>query len=69
MSNAKKEIPTVSLGFLRAHLNAYPDDFEVSFGGLEFSRVKQRGDNLIHVEFLQPVYLDDEGRVVVDNLD
>jgi len=69
MSNAKKEFPTIPLGLLREHLKGYSDSMEISFSGLDFYRVKQRSDNLLQIEFNQQVYLDDQGAVVVENLD
>lgn len=67
--SAPQQYPTITVGMLRQRLAAYPDDFQLSFGGLEFSRVKTRGDNLAVVEFTQPVFLDEAGRVVVQNPD
>lgn len=63
----KPEIPIISVGELKSHLASYPDDYDLSFGGLCFSRLKQRGPRLVRVEFAQTVYLDDAGRVVVEN--
>jgi hypothetical protein len=43
---------TFTVGDLKRHLAAYDDDFELEFdGGLNFYRVKTRGDNLAVVEF------------------
>lgn len=43
---------TLTVGELKQHLAAYPDDFQLEFdGGLNFYRVKTRGDNLAVVEF------------------
>ncbi|MCX7300540.1 MAG: hypothetical protein NTX73_09235 [Rhodobacterales bacterium] len=43
---------TFTVGDLKRHLAAYNDDFELKFsGGLNFYRVKTRGDNLAVVEF------------------
>jgi hypothetical protein len=61
--------PTITVGELKQHLAIYKDHYEISFGGLEFNRVKQRGDTLIQIEFIQQVYLNQEGKVVVENLD
>ncbi len=66
---AKSDIPTISVGQLRQELAGYPDDFEISFSGLDFYRVKTRGPKLLQIEFNQQVYRDDEGRVHVTNLD
>ncbi|PJJ10631.1 hypothetical protein CLU83_4082 [Flavobacterium sp. 1] len=47
-------------------LKVEDQDLEVSFGGLDFYRLKDRG-GVLQVEFSQTVYLDDEGFVVVEN--
>lgn len=62
-----KKYPTITVGLLRQHLAAYPDDFEIDFSGLSFYRVKTRGENHAQIEFNQSVYLNDEGHVVVEN--
>ncbi len=67
MTNEKRK--SITVGELRRALSLYEDDIELSFGGLEFYRVKSRGDKLAQIEFNQPVYLDSEGRVVVQNID
>jgi hypothetical protein len=54
---------------LKAELNVFPNDMEIDFSGLDFYRLKQRGDNLVQVEFNQQVYRNQEGNVVVDNLE
>ena len=41
-------------------------ELELFFGGLDLYRTRQVG-NHIHVEFNQPVYLNQEGLVVVEN--
>jgi len=65
----KKEIPTITLGRLREELSQWPDDTEISFSGLTWYQPKQRGENLVQIEFNELVYLDEEGRVVVQNPD
>ncbi len=53
---------------LKQLLNAYSDDSVLYFGGLDFYRLKQRGDKLVQVEFNQTVYKDKKsGDVVVEN--
>lgn len=61
--------PTITVGQLRQELAGLADECEVSFSGLTFYRVKMRGDNLAQVEFAQPVFLDEQGHVVVQNLE
>lgn len=65
----KHEIPTITVGRLLDDLKRYPEHYLLSFGGLRYSRLKERGPELVLVEFDQMVYLDDEGRVAVDNLE
>lgn len=60
---------TITVGILREHLAIYPDDYELDFSGLEFYRLKQRGPELVQVEFSEQVYRDRSGRVVVENLE
>lgn len=60
-------IPTISVGDLRRHLEPFGDDWEVSFSGLKFFRTKARGPKLVQIEFEQVVYLDEQGHVVVEN--
>lgn len=65
----RREIPTIPVGQLRAELKNWADDDLISFSGLTFYRVKGRGEHLAQVEFNELVFLDDEGRVVVQNPD
>jgi hypothetical protein len=69
MPKPKHEIPTISVHQMRQALEAFPDHFRLSFGGLHYQRIKQRDTDLVLVEFAQMVYLDDEGRVAVDNFE
>lgn len=41
-------------------------NLEVSFGGLEFYRLKDRG-GCLQIEFNQTVYVNDSGKVVIEN--
>lgn len=61
-----QETPTISVAELRQELSHYPDHFRVSFSGLDFYRVKQRGPETIQIEFNQAVHRTGEGRVVVE---
>jgi len=67
--NKRREIPTITVGQLRLALSAWEDDDLLSFSGLEFNRVKGRGDHLVQIEFMEQVFLDAAGRVVVQNLE
>lgn len=60
------EIPTISVAELREALSGYPDNYRVSFSGLDFYRVKQRGPEMLQIEFSQAVHRTPEGRVVVE---
>ena len=59
--------PTITKKRLLEELEQYPDDFRISFGGLKFFKAKLYGEDLIHIEFNELVYLNEEGYVVVDN--
>lgn len=59
----------ITVGELMDRLSSYPRDTKISFSGLDFYRLKRRGENLIQVEFNQVVYRDSEGHVVVENLE
>ena len=61
-----KETPTISVEELRQELSHYPGHYRVSFSGLEFYRVKQRGPEIIQIEFNEAVHRTPEGRVVVE---
>ena len=61
-------IPTIPISQLLQELSGLPADCEISFSGLTFYRVKQRGEKLAQIEFAQQVFLDEQGRVVVQNL-
>lgn len=63
------EDPTITVGALRQALSDYADSDKLSFSGLTYYRVKQRGPGLAQVEFDEQVYRDDEGRVVVRTLE
>lgn len=63
------DYPTITVGRLREALSIWKDDDLISFSGLTFQRVKGRGDHLAQVEFNELVYLDEQGRVVVQNLE
>ncbi|KIA81848.1 hypothetical protein QR66_02355 [Chromobacterium piscinae] len=64
-----KNYPSINIGFLKSQLEGLPDHYTIDFCGLEFYRIKQRGETHVQLEFNQPVYLNEAGRVVVQNLD
>ena len=59
----------MTVGELKMHLSHLNDDDRIFFGCflLEFLRIKNRGPNLIQIEFSQTVYDDEDGKVFVDN--
>ena len=61
-------IMEITVGEMLDQLKVFPKDTTLYFGGLDFYRLKSRGDDLVQVEFDQPVYRDDTGRVIVDNI-
>jgi hypothetical protein len=59
----------MTVGELEAELRMYPTDYEIVFSsdpGLRFNQVKQKGDKLIQVQFLEIVYKDHGGKWHVD---
>lgn len=64
-----KNIPTITVGELLGYLEGLDKNARISFSGLDFKRVKPRGPDIYQIEFNQPVYLDDQGNVVVENLE
>lgn len=62
------EYPSITVGQLREHLAVFPDDWTLDFSGLEFYRAKARGEKHVQIEFSQPVYRTEDGKVVVENL-
>lgn len=69
-SQSKKAVinPSITIGELKAHLDSYPDNYSLSFSGLDFFRLKQRGETRVNMEFNQQVYRDESGNVHVDNI-
>ncbi|MGO2354044.1 MAG: hypothetical protein ACTH58_04850 [Marinomonas foliarum] len=62
-----KEIPTITVGELLDQLEGIDRNARISFSGLDFYRIKRRGPDILQIEFNQQVYLDESGRVVVEN--
>lgn len=61
--------PTITVGQLKAQLSMYPDDHELCFSGLTFKGLKQRSDDMVQIEFVEPVNRTRECRVVVETQD
>ena len=64
-SDPQVESGGITVGDLRRRLEAFPDDAEVSFGGLTFYQLRTRGPNLVLMEFSQTVFRTDDGKLVV----
>jgi hypothetical protein len=63
-----KERPDLmTVGDLKRHLSVFSDDYRIDFSGLDFYRLKRRGDLLVQVEFNQQVYRDKRGLVIIEN--
>ncbi|WP_421173899.1 hypothetical protein [Aeromonas enteropelogenes] len=60
----------ITVGELKRQLALWSDDTEVSFSGLDFYRLKGRGEKLVQIEFNQMVYKDKQsGKVVIENFE
>ena len=57
----------ITIAELKEKLAIYDDDTIIDFSSLDFSRVKSRGDKLVQIEFIQTVYRNAQGDVVVEN--
>ena len=62
-----KTAPVITIGELRERLDGIPEHYTIDFGGLTFYRIKQRAPTHMQMEFNESVYLDESGRVVVEN--
>ena len=59
----------ITVGEFKQQLELYSDEAILYFSGLDFYRLKLREENYVQVEFNQQVYKDDQGKVVIENLD
>lgn len=66
-STEQIDLHTIDVGTLLDQLNGLPRDTRISFGGLDFYRVKRRGPNLVQIEFNQSVYRTAEDLLVVED--
>lgn len=62
-----KSTPTITVEQLRDSIKNLPNDAEISFSGLTFYRVKQRGKNSYQIEFNEGPYLSEDGALKVQN--
>jgi hypothetical protein len=58
----------ITVGELRRQLAAFADDAELYLGGLHYFRLKQRGPNVVQLEFNEQVYRTAEGELVVEDV-
>lgn len=59
----------ITVGDFKRELSIFDDDAVLDFSGLDFYRLKLRGEKHVQVEFNQHVYRDGSGHLVVGNLD
>lgn len=66
-----KDEDLITVGELKSQLENWDDDMKLSIGcnSLSFYRFKKRGDNLLHMEFNQTIWDDDdeEGNIHIAN--
>mgnify|MGYP001178551276 FL=1 len=55
----------ITVGEFRKLLEEYDDQLELSFSGLEYHRVRAKGDKHLEVEFAEKVFKDKVGHVKV----
>jgi hypothetical protein len=58
---------SITVGELITRLQSYPADVKIYFSGLDFNRLKQRGE-FLQLEFLQQVYLNKRRKIVIDEI-
>lgn len=55
----------ITVGEFKRKLEAFDDQLELSFSGLEYHRIAQNGDKLVQVEFEEKVFKDKAGRIQI----
>lgn len=68
----KQSVPyaeKITVAQLIKELSVCPPDAEVDFSSLSFKRVKPRGPQDVQIEFNQHIYRDNEGQLVVLDLE
>ncbi len=65
----ERHLACVTVGDLKRQLDSYPESAELHMGGLQFYRLKRRGDDLVQLEFGQQVYRDQDGEIVVEEVE
>jgi hypothetical protein len=66
-SSKPREERRITVEQLVSQLRNFPQQAEVSFSGLAFYRLKQRGPDLVQVEFNEVVYRRDDGTMCVED--
>ena len=62
------KIPTVELDTFLKEFEIYREKgYKLTFSGLTYNRLKQRGEKLLQIEFNEQVYRDSSNNVVVEN--
>ena len=64
-----KQESLITIGDLVRKLSVFDSSDKIDFSGLDFNRLKSRGEGLVQLEFNQQVYRNHEGDVVVQNLE
>ncbi|MCX6168323.1 MAG: hypothetical protein NTX65_03220 [Ignavibacteriales bacterium] len=58
---------SITVGGLITQLQSYPADVKIYFSGLDYSRMKQRGE-FVQMEFGQQVYLNKRRKIVIEEI-
>lgn len=59
----------ITVGDLVEQLRKFDSDCELTMGGLQFYRLKLRGEKLLQVEFAQQVYRDSKGKLIAEDVE
>ncbi|MDH4571760.1 hypothetical protein [Salinicola acroporae] len=53
----------INVGEFKRLLDEYDDQLELSFSGLEYHRLRQKGDKHLEVEFEEKIFRDKTGHI------
>ncbi|MBK7905398.1 MAG: hypothetical protein IPJ78_02435 [Gemmatimonadetes bacterium] len=67
LSDSRK-LAGITVGALVELLRAFDPDCELTMGGLQFYRLKLRGEKLLQLEFAQQVYRDSKGKLIAEDV-
>lgn len=59
----------ITVGELIRQLAVFPESADLSFSGLRFYRLKSRAPDVVQLEFVEQVYRDRDGTLVVSDMD